>query len=154
MARRRSAASRLLVCRDASMRKEVIGARTGYCQHGNHRGRYSHMRGLALTIARLKDDVVKITLRGELDLEHAYTFDEELKRVEALDVNCICLDLRELTFLDSTGLARLVAARRRAMKAGRRLVLVRGPAAVQRVFQLTAVDEAFEIISGTEALTT
>jgi hypothetical protein len=32
-------------------------------------------------------------------------------------------------------------------------VLVRGPAAVQRVFQLTAVDEAFEIISGTEAFT-
>ena len=111
------------------------------------------MRGLALTIARLKDDVVKIALRGELDLEHAYTFDEELKRVEARDVRCICLDLRELTFLDSCGLARLVAARRRSMKAHRRLVLVRGPAAVQRVFQLTAVDEAVEIISGTEALT-
>ena len=66
---------------------------------------------------------------------------------------CICLDLRELTFLDSCGLARLVAARRRAMKAGRRLVLVRGPAAVQRVFQLTAVDEAFEIVNAPEALT-
>ena len=110
------------------------------------------MRGLALTIARLKDDGVKIALRGELDLEHAYTFDEELKRVEALDVSCICLDLRELTFLDSCGLARLVAARRRSMKAGRRLVLVRGPAAVQRVFQLTAVDEAFEIVNAPEAL--
>jgi anti-anti-sigma factor len=111
------------------------------------------MRGLALTIARSKEDVVKIALRGELDLEHAYTFDEELKRVEALHLRCICLDLRELTFLDSCGLARLVAARRRAMKAGRRLVLVRGPAAVQRVFQLTAVDEAFEIINAPELLT-
>jgi len=111
------------------------------------------MRGLALTIARSKDDVVKIALRGELDLEHAYTFDEELKRVEALEPPCICLDLRELTFLDSCGLARLVAARRRAMKAGRRLVLVRGPAAVQRVFQLTAVDEAFEIVNAPELVT-
>ena len=111
------------------------------------------MRGLALTIAQPKDDMVKIALRGELDLEHAYTFDEELKRVEELEVRCICLDLRELTFLDSCGLARLVAARRRAMKAGRRLVLVRGPAAVQRVFQLTAVDEAFEMVNAPEALT-
>jgi anti-anti-sigma factor len=111
------------------------------------------MRGLALTIAQLKHDVVKIALRGELDLEHAYTFDEELKRVEALEVSTICLDLRELTFLDSCGLARLVAARRRSMKAGRRLVLVRGPAAVQRVFQLTAVDEAFEMVNAPEALT-
>jgi anti-anti-sigma factor len=110
------------------------------------------MRGLALTIAQLKDDAVKIVLRGELDLEHAYSFDEELKRVEALEPECICLDLRELTFLDSCGLARLVAARRRALKAGRRLVLVRGPAAVQRVFQLTAVDEAFEIVTAPEAV--
>ena len=110
------------------------------------------MRGLALTIAKLKDNAVKIVLRGELDLEHAYSFDEELKRVEALEPDCICLDLRELTFLDSCGLARLVAARRRAMKARRRLVLVRGPAAVQRVFQLTAVDEAFEIVNRPEAV--
>ena len=36
-------------------------------------------------------------------------------------------------------------------KAGRRLVLVRGSAAVQRVFQLTAVDEAFEIVNAARA---
>ena len=105
------------------------------------------MRGLALTIERLKGDAVRIGLSGELDLEHAYTFDEELRRVEALDPPCICLDLRELRFLDSCGLARLLAARRRARRAGRRLVLVRGPAAVQRVFALTAVDEAFEMVT-------
>ena len=46
-----------------------------------------------------------------------------------------------------------MAARRRAMKAGRRLVLVRGTAAVQRVFQLTAVDEAFEIVNAPGVLT-
>jgi anti-sigma B factor antagonist len=112
------------------------------------------MRGLALTIERLTDGKgVRIALKGELDLEHAYTFDEELKRVEALGPGCVCLDLRELAFLDSCGLARLVAARRRARKAGHRLVLVRGPAAVQRVFQLTAVNEAFEIVNAPDALT-
>jgi len=42
------------------------------------------MTALALSIERLENDGVKIALRGELDLEHAYTFDEELKRVEAL----------------------------------------------------------------------
>jgi anti-anti-sigma factor len=110
------------------------------------------MRGLALTIEQLDNDSVRIALRGELDFEHAYTFDEELKRVEAMDPDCICLDLRELTFLDSSGLGRLVAARRRSMKARRRLVLVRGPAAVQRLLQLTAVEESFEMISEPAAL--
>jgi anti-anti-sigma factor len=105
------------------------------------------MRGLALKIDQLDGNAVRLAMRGELDLEHAYTFDEELRRVEALQPACICLDLRELRFLDSCGLGRLIAARRRARKAGRRLVLVRGPAAVQRVFALTAVDEAFEMVT-------
>jgi anti-sigma B factor antagonist len=110
------------------------------------------MRGLALTIEQLDTNAVRIALRGELDLEHAYTFDEELRRVEAMEPDCICLDLRELTFLDSSGLGRLVAARRRSLKANRRLVLVRGPAAVQRVLQLTAVEESFEMVSEPAAL--
>ena len=110
------------------------------------------MRGLALTIERLGEDAIRIALRGELDLERAYTFDEELRRIEALEPRCICVDLRELSFLDSTGLSRIVAARRRARRAKRRLVLVRGPAAVQRVFQLTALDEAFEIVNAPEGL--
>ena len=111
------------------------------------------MRGLALTIDQLDDDRgVKIALRGELDLEHAYSFDEELRRLEEMRPPCICIDLRELTFMDSSGLARLIAARRRARRMGHRLVLVRGPAAVQRAFQLTATDESFEIINEPESL--
>ena len=110
------------------------------------------MRGLALTIEQLDNNSVRIALRGELDFEHAYTFDEELRRVEAMEPDCICLDLRELTFLDSSGLGRLVAARRRSLKARRRLVLVRGPAAVQRLLQLTAVEESFEMISAPASL--
>ena len=111
------------------------------------------MSGFGLTIEEYEPGAVRFALRGELDLAHAYTFDEELRTVEATSPSCVVIDLRELTFLDSCGLARLVAARRRAMKAGRRLVLVRGSAAVQRVFQLTAVDEAFEIVNAPELLT-
>jgi anti-anti-sigma factor len=110
------------------------------------------MKGLALTIEQLDGNAMKIALRGELDLEHAYTFDEELRTIEAREPDCICIDLRELTFLDSCGLARLMAARRRARKAGRRLVLVRGSATVQRLLQLTAVDDTFEMINAPEAL--
>jgi anti-sigma B factor antagonist len=103
------------------------------------------MRGLALTIEPLAGNAVRVALRGELDLEHAYTFDEELRRVEAQRPDCVCLDLQELKFLDSCGLARLLAAHRRARRAGRRLVLVRPPATVRRLFALTAVTETFDI---------
>jgi anti-sigma B factor antagonist len=90
---------------------------------------------------------VRIALRGELDLEHAYTFDEELRRVEATKPPCIVLDLRGLSVLDSSGLARLLAARRRARRDSRRLLLVRGGRAVQRLLAITAVGDHFEMVS-------
>lgn len=112
------------------------------------------MVGFGLIIEELGAGAVRIALRGDLDLAHAYTFDEELRRVEEARPTCVVLDLRELSFLDSCGLARLLAARRRARKAGHRLLLVRGPAAIQRLFALSAVDEAFEVVSDVpEALT-
>ena len=105
------------------------------------------MQGFGLTIEELGSGAVLFAVRGELDLAHAYTFDEELRRVEDARPTCVVLDLRELTFLDSCGLARLLAARRRARRAGHRLILVRGSATVQRLFALAAVGEAFEMVS-------
>jgi anti-sigma B factor antagonist len=104
------------------------------------------MKGCGLTLERLSSGAVRIALRGELDLNHAYSFDEELRGVEEDRPHCIVLDLRELTFMDSCGVGRLVAARRRARRAGRRLVLVRGGRAVQHLLALTGVDESFEIV--------
>jgi anti-sigma B factor antagonist len=105
------------------------------------------MRGFGLTIEPLADGAVRVALRGELDLEHAYTFDEELKRLEGARPSCLVLDLRGLTFLDSCGLARLLAARRRARREKRRMLLVRGTPAVQRLLAITAVGDHFETVT-------
>jgi anti-anti-sigma factor len=108
--------------------------------------------GFETTVEQLDGGAVSVALHGELDLDHAYDFDTQLRRLEARRPRCLVLDLRALTFLDSSGLARLLAARRRARKDHRRLVLVRGPAAVQRLFALTALDEQFEIVNDAAAL--
>jgi anti-sigma B factor antagonist len=105
------------------------------------------MRGCRLTRELLPSGAVRIALRGELDLDHAYAFDEQLRHVECSRPPCIVLDLRELTFMDSCGMGRLLAARRRARKAGRRLVLVRGGRAVQYLLAVSGMEEAFEIVS-------
>ena len=105
------------------------------------------MRGFGLTIEPLAGGAVRVALRGELDLEHAYTFDEELRRVEAERPPCLVLDLRGLSFLDSSGLARLLAANRRARRERRRLVLVKGGTAVQRLLAITAVGQHFDSVS-------
>ena len=105
------------------------------------------MRGFGLTIEPLAGDAVRVALRGELDLEHAYTFDEEMRRVEGARPSCLVLDLRGLSFLDSSGLARLLAANSRARREKRKLVLIRGTKAVQRLLQITAVGHHFETVT-------
>jgi anti-sigma B factor antagonist len=105
------------------------------------------VRGFGLTIEPLAEGAVRVALRGELDLEHAYTFDEEMRRVEGARPPCLVLDLRGLSFLDSSGLGRLLAANRRAQRERRKLLLVRGGAAVQRLLAITAVGQHFETVS-------
>jgi anti-sigma B factor antagonist len=109
------------------------------------------MRGCRLTREKLPSGAVRVALHGELDLNHAYSFDEELRAVEGSQPPCIVLDLRELTFMDSCGLGRLLAARRRARRAGRRLLLVRGGRAIQSLLAMTGTDEAFEIVGDVPA---
>jgi anti-sigma B factor antagonist len=105
------------------------------------------MHGFELTVQHIGTGAISIRLRGALDLAYAYRFDDELRHAERDAPRCLVLDLRELDFVDSVGMSRILAARRRARRAGRRLVLVRGSNAVQRLMQLAAVAEHFEFVA-------
>lgn len=89
---------------------------------------------------------VTVSLKGELDLSSVGKVEEELKRVEAEGPSLLVLDLSRLTFLDSTGLRAVVTADERARGDGRRLVIVRGPDAVQRVFSITRLEERLDMV--------
>jgi len=87
-----------------------------------------------------------VTLRGELDLSTADKVERELFRIEETGPELVVLDLSELTFLDSTGLRMIVGADQRARQSDRRLTVVRGPATVQRVFEITKLDGRLEMV--------
>jgi anti-sigma B factor antagonist len=101
---------------------------------------------IEFTVQRPDFDTVHITLQGSLDLARAYDFDDAMRRIERTAPGRVLLDLRALSFLDTAGLSRLVAVRRRCRRTGRRLVLVRGPRSVQQLFALTSMDEQFEVV--------
>jgi anti-sigma B factor antagonist len=90
--------------------------------------------------------LVKLLLRGELDLSTASKAEEELRRAEAGEPDLLVLDLSELTFLDSTGLRLIVTADHRAREQGRRVAVVKGPETVQRVFAITRLDERLDML--------
>jgi anti-sigma B factor antagonist len=100
-----------------------------------------------LTVQHPDVDTVQVAIAGVLDLARAYDFDDAMRRIERAAPETLVLDLRGLDFIDTTGLARLLAVRRRALRAGRRLVLVRGPHAVQRIFAVAAIEHQFEVVA-------
>jgi anti-sigma B factor antagonist len=93
-----------------------------------------------------RDGLVHVALVGELDLSTVAKVQEELRRAEAASPATLVVDLSKLTFLDSTGLRCIVTADERAREQGRRIVIVRGPDAVQRVFAITRLDDRLEMV--------
>jgi len=90
-------------------------------------------------------DAAWLRATGELDIATAPQLAEMLGQAEE---RCqrVVLDLRELTFMDSAGVHAIIDATLRATAAGRRLVLVRGPSHVDRVFELTRASASLEIV--------
>lgn len=90
--------------------------------------------------------VARVAFRGELDISGAPKAERLLRRVERKKPGVLVLDLRGLTFMDSTGLRVVVGADARARREGRRLLIVRGPESVHRVFRLTLLDRRLEFV--------
>jgi anti-anti-sigma factor len=102
-----------------------------------------------LTIRLDRDrDVHRIAVEGELDLATADDLERELLRVEASAAQVILVDLSGLSFIDSTGVRLLLSAHARSRADGNRLALLRGPAAVQRVFELTGILDVLPFADG------
>jgi anti-sigma B factor antagonist len=100
-----------------------------------------------------KNGLVHVALVGELDLSTVAKVQEELRRVEADSPRTVVVDLSKLTFLDSTGLRCIVTADERAREEGRRVVIVRGPDPVQRVFTITRLEERLEMVDDAATVT-
>jgi anti-anti-sigma factor len=88
-----------------------------------------------------------VTLRGELDTLATSELEPELERLaEHPTVEVVAVDLRGLDYLDTSGLRAVVCARDQLEEVGMRLVLVRGPIEVQRVFEITRMTERLNFV--------
>ena len=94
-----------------------------------------------LKIRSEPQDAHFVSLHGELDLASAKALEDEFIRIEATSVSRIVLDLRELEFIDSTGLAVIMRAHERAKNDGHVLRVLRPNGQVGRVFELCHLDE-------------
>jgi anti-anti-sigma factor len=86
-----------------------------------------------------------IVVSGELDMATVPKVERELRGAES-ERGQVILDLRRLEFIDSSGLHLIIAAHTRIREAGGRLVIVRAPELVHRVFTAARLDQLLEMV--------
>jgi anti-anti-sigma factor len=96
------------------------------------------------TKVREAEGAILITLSGELDLSVVDQLEQVLAAAEAKQPSVMVIDLRDLQFMDSSGIRLVVGADLRAREAGRRLILIRGSDPVHRVFTIALLDKRLE----------
>jgi anti-anti-sigma factor len=104
------------------------------------------MRTLAVE-TRWEEDVATLVLSGELDLSTAPEVEQALADAEEKQPARMVIDLRQMAFMDSTGLRVVLAADGRARRDGRRLEVVPGPPQVHRVFLIALLDKRIAFVA-------
>lgn len=87
-----------------------------------------------------------VHVAGELDIATTPQLDRTLREAE-LQTRLVVLDLRDVAFMNCSGVHAIVDASVRAREVGRRLLLLRGPPVVDRMFALTGNSHQVEICS-------
>jgi len=88
---------------------------------------------------------IVLRLHGELDMATARPLRAALLKALAIDGTPVALDLSGLSFIDSTGIAVLLAAGRRALGEGRSFSLHHPGRMVGKALQLTGADRLLAI---------
>jgi anti-sigma B factor antagonist len=88
---------------------------------------------------RRDTDRVVIVMEGELDMANAPALQDAIESEELAGAENVVLDLQGLTFLDSTGLRVILAARELCWRRSQEFAVTPGSAQVQRLLSVTGV---------------
>ena len=88
----------------------------------------------------------RLRLTGELDMAGVDQFERLLTADQTSGAATFDLDMRGLTFIDSSGLRALIMADQRVRAEGGRFIVVRGPDQVNQVLEMTGVARRIELV--------
>lgn len=87
-----------------------------------------------------RNGITSMALSGELDMATVPILEDQFADLEQNGAKAIVLDLRDLGFIDSSGLHALVRAHRRSETNGHRLLLVGANPTARRLCEMTGTE--------------
>lgn len=87
---------------------------------------------------------------GEIDLGRAPAFREHLYTAQQKKPKRLIVDLGQVPYMDSSGVATLVEAMQTARRSGSKLVLCNMQARVRSIFEIARLDSVFLIVASTD----
>lgn len=99
----------------------------------------------------LSDELALLKVKGRLDAVAAPELKSKLKELVADNHAKVIIDLTDVSFIDSSGLAALVSGFRAAREAGGSIKLAGLNGQTMMIFKLTRLDRVFEIHPDVEA---
>jgi anti-sigma B factor antagonist len=108
-----------------------------------HAGESSPYRSFSISVEQGDDEVALVAV-GELDLASAGMLEHEVTQARAAGFTRVVLDLRELDFVDATGLRMLISLRNHAKRNAHALTLVPPPPTAGRIFEITGTRALFD----------
>jgi anti-sigma B factor antagonist len=97
-----------------------------------------------------RGDIAVFYLKGEIDLYTSPAIREELNKTIDRKKKKILISFKDVSYIDSSGLATLVELYQRAKKWKGNIVLVEMEDSVQGVFELSRLDKIFTILPAVE----
>ena len=94
---------------------------------------------------------LRMTVEGELDASSSHVLDGYIREEQQSGCTSIIIDLRGLTFIDSSGLGALVSGARRASQDGTGFHLVNAGGAVHATFQAAGVGNVLRYLNRSRA---
>ena len=90
-------------------------------------------------------DATVVALGGDADYESSEPLRRVLTRIVSEDDGAVVVDLRDAAFMDSSGIAALLNARRRLTRQGRRMAVIADGPAIVRPLELAHLSETLNL---------
>jgi len=92
-----------------------------------------------------QDDICKISIIGEMDINSYLVVKEKLEEILEKKIINIEIDCENLSYIDSTGIGVLIGILKKIKKEDKQISIINAKSNIKRLFNITGLDKIFVI---------